>query len=108
MRNFKFVQALDSRIYSELSQFSKKKGISVQQLIRAIIIPEWMIEQGHSEETSRNRISPWRTPHDSRWDTQRLYAGVSQPKQWTSAIATPDTSNVRYRTGTQREDRRSQ
>jgi hypothetical protein len=57
MRNFKYVQTLDSHIYSELSLLSKAKGISVQQLIRAIIIPKWINEQGNTEETSGKRIS---------------------------------------------------
>lgn len=38
----KFMQSLDDDIFKELSQIAKEKGISVQELIRAVIIPEWL------------------------------------------------------------------
>lgn len=41
----KFLQTLDDSIYTKLEKIAKKKGISVQELVRAIIIPGWLEEQ---------------------------------------------------------------
>jgi predicted DNA-binding ribbon-helix-helix protein len=49
----KFMQSLDAHVYHELKQIAKRKGISVQELIRAVIVPEWM--RGVSNKTSRRR-----------------------------------------------------
>jgi len=38
----KFMQMIDPSVYSELEALAEEKGISVQELIRAIIIPEWL------------------------------------------------------------------
>ncbi len=38
----KFMQMIDPSVYSELEAVAEEKGISVQELIRAIIIPEWL------------------------------------------------------------------
>ncbi|MGB9778459.1 MAG: ribbon-helix-helix protein, CopG family [Candidatus Bathyarchaeales archaeon] len=42
----KFMQTLDEEIYKRLEQVAKQRGITVQELIRAVIIPEWMQSQG--------------------------------------------------------------
>lgn len=41
----KFLQTLDDTIYSKLEKIAKKKGITVQELIRAVIVPLWLEEQ---------------------------------------------------------------
>jgi predicted DNA-binding ribbon-helix-helix protein len=46
----KFMQTLDSEIYRKLEQVAKKRGITVQELIRAVIIPEWMQTHGLIEK----------------------------------------------------------
>jgi predicted DNA-binding ribbon-helix-helix protein len=38
----KFMQTLDQEIYDKLADLAKQRGISVQELIRAVIIPEWL------------------------------------------------------------------
>jgi hypothetical protein len=38
----KFMQTLDQEVYSKLEEIAKQRGISVQELIRAVIIPEWL------------------------------------------------------------------
>jgi hypothetical protein len=38
----KFMQTLDQEIYDRLTDLAKQRGISVQELIRAVIIPEWL------------------------------------------------------------------
>ena len=38
----KFIQTVDDAIYRKLKVMAKERGITVQQLIRAIIIPDWV------------------------------------------------------------------
>jgi len=38
----KFMQTLDNEIYQKLSEIAKQRGITIQELIRAVIIPEWL------------------------------------------------------------------
>jgi len=38
----KFMQTLDDEIYSKLDELAKQRGISVQELIRAVVVPEWL------------------------------------------------------------------
>jgi len=49
MASSKFMQSLDLHVYSELNRIAKQKGISVQELIRAVIIPDWI----RTEENKR-------------------------------------------------------
>jgi hypothetical protein len=36
------MQTVDPLVYSELEEIARERGIMVQELIRAIIIPEWL------------------------------------------------------------------
>ncbi len=38
----KFMQTLDDLIYRELEKIAKRRGITIQELIRAVIVPEWI------------------------------------------------------------------
>jgi len=38
----KFMQSLDPQVYTELTRIAKQRGISMQELIRAVIVPDWM------------------------------------------------------------------
>ena len=40
-----FMQTLEEEIYNGLNDIAKNRGISVQELIRAVIIPEWLAIQ---------------------------------------------------------------
>ncbi len=42
MPNAKYMQTLDSHVYSELKRLAKERGINVQELVRAVIVPDWM------------------------------------------------------------------
>ncbi len=42
----KFMQTLDDMIYRELEKVAKKRGITIQELIRAVIVPDWI--NGHN------------------------------------------------------------
>lgn len=47
----KFMQTLNDHSYKELERLAKQRGITVQELIRAVIIPEWVNEQRESEKS---------------------------------------------------------
>ena len=42
----KFMQTLDDEIHRTLEEIAKERGISVQELIRAVIVPDWLREHG--------------------------------------------------------------
>ena len=58
----KFMQTLDDTIYKELEKIAKRRGISIQELIRAVIVPEWV--NGHNgtdaKESPASRLNAWR------------------------------------------------
>ncbi len=36
------MQSLDPQIYAQLRKMAKDRGITMQELIRAVIVPDWM------------------------------------------------------------------
>jgi hypothetical protein len=48
--NHKFMQTIGEEMFSELERISREKGIRVQTLLRAVIIPEW----AQGQKLSRN------------------------------------------------------
>lgn len=52
----KFMQSLDPAVYAELTKIAKERGITMQELIRAVIVPDWMrnLEDG-SQKTVQGR-----------------------------------------------------
>ncbi len=58
----KFMQTLDDIIYRELEKVAKKRGISIQELIRAVIVPEWVAGYNGVEpkEGSSSKTNHWR------------------------------------------------
>lgn len=44
----KFMQSLDPQVYAELRKIAKERGITMQELIRAVIVPDWMRKDGGS------------------------------------------------------------
>lgn len=58
----KFMQTLDDTIYRELEKIAKRRGISIQELIRAVIVPEWV--NGHNgtevKESATAKLNAWR------------------------------------------------
>jgi hypothetical protein len=44
-KNFKFMQSLDPKWTKRLKKMARKRGITMQELIRAAIIPEWWSHQ---------------------------------------------------------------
>jgi predicted DNA-binding ribbon-helix-helix protein len=45
------MQTLDNRLYLELEKIARQRGITVQQLLRAVVVPEWF--QKENPERSR-------------------------------------------------------
>jgi predicted DNA-binding ribbon-helix-helix protein len=39
------MQALDEEIYNKLFEIAKERGITVQELICAVAVPEWLKEK---------------------------------------------------------------
>jgi hypothetical protein len=52
--NHKFMQTIGEEMFHELERISKEKGIRVQTLLRAVIIPEWVQEQRNSQHEEQN------------------------------------------------------
>ena len=46
----KFMQSLDPQIYTQLRKMAKDRGITMQELIRAVIVPDWMKRSGESQK----------------------------------------------------------
>ena len=57
----KFMQTLDDSIYRELEKDAKRRGVSIQELIRAVIVPEWVTDQTGSEakEAPSPKLNKW-------------------------------------------------
>ena len=54
----KFMQVLDRSIFLRLKDFSKSRGVTVQELIRVLVIPDWMKrfeEESRRVESARRR-----------------------------------------------------
>lgn len=47
----KFMQVLDRAIFMKLKGMAKTRGVTVQELIRVLVIPDWM--QKSTEERNR-------------------------------------------------------
>jgi len=56
------MQTLDDMIYRELEKIAKRRGITIQELIRAVIVPEWI--NGHNgvdvKDPSPAKLNNWR------------------------------------------------
>ncbi len=56
------MQTLDDMVYRELEKVAKKRGITIQELIRAVIVPEWI--DGHNGNDHRDsqsgKMNNWR------------------------------------------------
>ena len=56
----KFMQTLDDIIYRELEKLAKRRGITIQELIRAVIVPEWIGHNHSDKEPGSSRLNHWR------------------------------------------------
>src|SRR5437667_11387474 len=64
----KFMQVLDRGIFLKLKQLARNRGVTVQELTRVLVIPDWMRksqeENRRTEDRRRHRrlAGPARTP----------------------------------------------
>ena len=58
----KFMQTLDDLIYRELEKIAKRRGITIQELIRAVIVPEWIngLNGIQGKDPTSNKPNNWR------------------------------------------------
>ena len=58
----KFMQTLDDVIYRELEKIAKRRGITIQELIRAVIVPEWIngLNGVEGKDPSTSKLNNWR------------------------------------------------
>lgn len=42
----RFLMSMRREVYEKLRQLSDERGISVQELVRAVIIPDWLSSKG--------------------------------------------------------------
>ncbi len=56
------MQTLEDTVYRELEKIAKRRGITIQELIRAVIVPEWVNGHngGESKESPVSKMSNWR------------------------------------------------
>jgi hypothetical protein len=51
--NTKFMQSLDKNVYTELRRMAKERGITLQEFLRAVVVPDWLrTNNGHAETTT--------------------------------------------------------
>ena len=54
--NAKFMQTLEKEVYMELKAMAKERGVTVQEFLRAVIVPDWIRTNGRDIRTgSRSR-----------------------------------------------------
>ena len=49
--NAKFMQTLEKEVYMELKAMAKERGVTVQEFLRAVIVPDWMRDSGSESKT---------------------------------------------------------
>jgi hypothetical protein len=52
--NVKFMQTVDSDVYRQIRAMAKERGVTVQEFLRAIVLPDWM--SSHTEKHSGSRM----------------------------------------------------
>ena len=61
--NVKFMQTVDRSIYSEVKIVAQSRGVTVQELLRAVIIPDWMKDSSGKEPKERARTRAGKLPN---------------------------------------------
>ncbi len=49
---FKFILSIDENVHAQLERLGEERGISLQELLRAVIIPEWIRASGRVKPQS--------------------------------------------------------
>jgi hypothetical protein len=46
------MQTLEKEVYVELTAIAKERGVTLQEFLRAVIVPDWMRINGNERRTS--------------------------------------------------------
>jgi hypothetical protein len=53
--NTKFMQTLEKEVYMDLKTLAKERGVTVQEFLRAVVVPDWMRSYNGGERRSRSK-----------------------------------------------------
>jgi len=53
--NIKFMQTVERDVYRKLRDIARERGVTVQELLRAVILPDWMANYNSKQHKSRAR-----------------------------------------------------
>jgi hypothetical protein len=67
--NHKFMQTIGEEMFKELERIADEKGIRIQTLLRAVIIPEW-VERELSKNPRWNSIEAQTSTREKRRDAR--------------------------------------
>jgi hypothetical protein len=62
----KFMQTIGDEMFVELEKIAVEKGIRVQTLLRAVVIPEWVKREGLPMDPRSNSTSAQMSPREKR------------------------------------------
>src|SRR5712692_11464584 len=62
----KFMQTIGDEMFIELEKIADEKGIRVQTLLRAVVIPEWVQRMGQSMDRRSNSTSAQASHREKR------------------------------------------
>jgi len=51
--NIKFMQTVERDVYRKLRDIARERGVTVQELLRAVILPDWMANYNSKQHKSR-------------------------------------------------------
>ncbi len=53
--NTKFMQTLEKGVYTDLRAFAKERGVTVQEFLRAVVVPDWMRDYNGGARRSHSK-----------------------------------------------------
>lgn len=82
----KFIQSLDNQVYTQLEKLAKERGITVQTLIRAVIVPEWTTVSGADVRHEKTTVTaPDRPAYHPALPQTAHHPASDHPQQLTSS-----------------------
>src|SRR5438132_12984025 len=74
----KFMQVLDRGIFLKLKQLARNRGVTVQELIRVLVIPDWMRKSQEENRRTEDRRRHRRLAGAARTPAPDVYAGRTE------------------------------
>lgn len=53
--NTKFMQTLEKDVYIDLSDLARERGVTIQEFLRAVVVPDWMMSDGRHHKHAKSR-----------------------------------------------------